>query len=61
VVWRECISCGGLYLPSVTSDDRECGVCYPVKDKSLIVRSSIADLPGKHILEDAKVVFKFDS
>jgi hypothetical protein len=32
-----------------------------VADKSLIVRSSIADLPGKHILEDAKVVFKFDS
>ena len=43
VVWNECISCGGRYLPSQTSDPDECGICFPIKHKECVVRAPVED------------------
>ena len=43
VVWNECISCKGKYLPSMTSDPYECGICLPIKNKANVVREPCTD------------------
>lgn len=39
MVWLECKSCGGRYLPSKTSEN-ECGVCFPLRNKKLVYREA---------------------